>query len=370
MSLEDFATTLYPLHMMEVMTVNSSGQLNELEDPTDQSLFFSVGKTFCLFEGGGYGEGTVFVIKNENLPFKTHSNTNLVFLTCYHNVKSSFFEIEEIYVVFLETQKNYLKMVFHDQKHCKEKCFKATSYRVKEELNDIIMFDSITNYPLSISNDIVELILEEKCNCGNIFKSNFAFIPLTLGPADFSKELTLIGFPGSLVEKKIAIPYQQNMQTKRSYLTGGNTLKMSKGHVLSNNEHIICCSNSSVAGMSGSVILQEFEGQYKAVGILQGGPAVRFHRDCIEISDNLSKNMSLCEESLERCIEGSNGETKYYFNDVLCCLRNNYALEKIKERLRSHYNDLIRLFSENLTKESKIQILSHNYAQLLFSYNL
>ena len=46
------------------------------------------------------------------------------------------------------------------------------------------------------------------------------------------------------------------------------------------------------------------------------------------------------------------------------------ALEKIKERLRSHYNDLIRLFSENLTKESKIQILSHNYAQLLFSYNL
>ena len=57
----------------------------------------------------------------------------------------------------------------------------------------------------------------------------------------------------------------------------------SKGKAIDENSKIIAISNSSVAGMSGSAILQIVYDQIYVVGMLLGGPAIQYHREMMMI---------------------------------------------------------------------------------------
>ena len=89
-----------PFHMIEVMTIDSSGKVNDLEPVTDLDLSKSIGKLFIVAEDNSISEGTVFVIPPEECQRYSLPQDKLICLTDFHNIGEIFDRPQSFFVSF------------------------------------------------------------------------------------------------------------------------------------------------------------------------------------------------------------------------------------------------------------------------------
>jgi hypothetical protein len=348
--------------MIEVMTIDSSGNVKNLEPVTDSNRCKSVGKLFIVAEDGSLSEGAVFLIHPENYARYSLPADKLVCLTDFHNLGELFDRPESFFVSFENVTKSqvFKSVLKHTQSVCPQNLFKARPAMLFNHISGCRSVDPITTFDYSVENDVEFLVLENECSCGKTVVLPNYMIPLRIKELDVAKTITLVGFPGNNVLQSRAIPYS-DIDPGNSYITAGNELKQCTGRVIKANEDLIAIENSSVAGMSGSPILQIQDGEWVAVSILLGGPAVINHYELTSMSRHvLQHNFSEALQLLESIKK----------NQPHCCIDSillmlEWGLLNAKEEgslllIRDMYFGLIKNYAKLLTPEDSVKILSHN----------
>ena len=347
--------------MIEVMTIDSSGKVNDLEPVTDLDLSKSIGKLFIVAEDNSISEGTVFVIPPEECQRYSLPQDKLICLTDFHNIGEIFDRPRGFFVSFENVCRSgeFKSVLKHTPIDCPQNIYKAhpaSQFRHHVGSKNI---DPITGYAYSLENDIDFLVLECECSCGNTFAPR-DMIPLRIKELDETMALTLVGYPGAKVMESRAMPYS-SIYPGNSYVTEGNVLKQCTGAMIKGNEDLIAVENSSVAGMSGSPILQTQDGKLVAVSILLGGPAVKNHYEFVSLSHYVLENRY--PEGLQLFESLKNDLPNFCSAFWLRCLESGLSTNEEKGSIsviRIMYYDLVKNFAAEQTPENSVKLLSHN----------
>ena len=280
----------YPLYMTEVMTLDASGQINNLEDLEDQDLSRSIGKLYIVGKNDSVSEGTAFLVHPDSLQGYRFPQNSLICLTDFHNLGEIFSSPLNFYVSFENPckSKKFVRSLKHLPENCPRNIFSCdVAFRFDHNSGNKNI-DPITNFAYSIENDLDFLILKDTCPCGQACTVATPLIPLKIDDIDPAKELLLVGYPASEVPNKIALPYSR-INPGTSFFTYGNQLKQCKGRIIDLNNDLIAITNSSIGGMSGSPIVQKKGSETIVVSMLLGGPAIELHSELISIAICISQ---------------------------------------------------------------------------------
>ena len=152
----------FPLHMTEVMILDVSGNINNLEDLEDRNLTSSIGKLYIVGKNGSVSEGTAFLVLPDSLQVYKFPQDRLICLTDFNNLEDFFSSPLNFYISFENPceSKNLVRSLRHLSGNCPRNIF---SYDVAfrfghNSINKNI--DSITNFAYGIENDFDFLILK------------------------------------------------------------------------------------------------------------------------------------------------------------------------------------------------------------------
>ena len=280
----------YPLYMTEVMTLDASGHINNLEDLEDQDLSRSIGKLYIVGKKGSVSEGTAFLVHPDSLQGCGFPQNSLICLTDFHNLGEIFSSPLNFYVSFENPceSEDFAQTLKHLPGNCPRNIFSCDAAFRFDHNTGNKNIDPITNFAYSIKDDLDFLILKDTCPCGQVCRVGALLIPLKVDHVNPTEEILLVGYPGSQIPDKIALPYS-TIDPGNSFVTKGNQLKQCKGRIIDLNSDLIVITNSSVGGMSGSPALQKRGSETIAVSMLLGGPAVEFHSELISIAIFISQ---------------------------------------------------------------------------------
>ena len=347
--------------MIEVMTIDSSGKVKELEPVTNPDMSKSIGKLFIVAEDNSIIEGTVFVIHPDEYQRYSLPPDKVICLTDFHNIGQLFDRPQSFFVSFenVSRSREFEDILKHTPIDCPQNIYKARPALHFGHHIGSRSIDPITGYAYSFENDIEFLVLDCECNCGrSVVPSNI--IPLRIKELDEAKELTLVGYPGWDVTRSQVIPYSR-IYPGTSYITGGNVLKQCTGAMIKANDDLIAVEISSVAGMSGSPILQTQAGELVAVSILLGGPAVKNHYELVSLSQHVLKHeYSEGLQLLESLITNSPNFCKPYWLRCLEIMLSGNDEKCSILMIKTMYFELVKNFAAELTPEDSVLLLSHN----------
>ena len=355
---------IYPprtFHMSEVMTVNSIQKVNELEPLAHPELAKSIGKLFIVSEDDSVLEATVFVIFPGSFPTLSFPADRILCLTDLHNVVAVFQKPKSLFVSFHHVCKpeRIARALCHLPADCPQNLFKANPSQSFPSTQDPSDFDPVTGEPYSIRTDIEILSVDLECSCGRSVNPP-DIVPLPIGQLIDGLDLLLVGYPGSYIPQRRAMPYA-SINPGISFMTKGNVLKQSTGQVLDKNERLMAITNSSVTGMSGSPIFQDQGSGLVVVSILLGGPAVKNHFKFLRMSQHVLQNDF--PQALALLNEVSSDSPTFCDPFDLGVL--NYCLSVSDQKnsmmyISKIYFELIKKKSETLTREESLAQLSHN----------
>ena len=363
------------LLMTEVMTLDGNGRVNDLETLTNPDLQKSIGKLYIIDADGSAAEGTAFLVQPcRNMSKPPPKPDDLICLTDFHNISPIFRKPQRFVVIFKDPfPSHHIDTIMnHNANNCPKNIFQATPLNCFSHDQNEKSEDPITGFYYSIENDIEALKLSRRCVCGEIASEPSDLIPLMIEEVDRTKKLTLVGYPGSGVPGRLALPYAIQSPWRSFFLTDGSAIKQSSGCILAENTDLFAISNSSVAGMSGSPMLQERNGRQVVVSMLLGGPAVYHHSSFIQIA--MQVQMQNYQEALS-IFENKKFDSFYpelCDQNLITELRGSlmYSLSSgCLFLISTLYFALIKTFSRSLNDNDEVvRLLSHNLGLILKNY--
>ena len=361
----DIPSVIKPLYHNEILTISEDHTTiltDNLFDPVNNPQSFPTNFVGRIYTNGN-SVGTGFV----------HMKNGSIFIVSAKHVQASLFSEDTRFFICFDYDQYFqnLSQVFDYQKFghhvCRENLYEIVPFNLNFNIQTD-QKDPVTGELYSIDNDICVFSFLNQCICGNSYTNPppyFNFLDISF-PSDKNTDVVLFGFPGSNLTQERVLPQapelSDQLEAKQNTIPP-NKLTYTTGKIIGGTD-LIAISNPSIGGMSGGPLIYCEEGAWKICGLLIGGPAVKGHRELVDIYQlKKAGEASECLKRLQK-IEGLLSFLFYkpMFDTLL--LDFEYDFESFKENLINCYYKLLKktYWCEVKLNPDVKNILNHNLA--------
>ena len=279
--------------MSEILTLDSEGSIRskDLSQVIDLNVLqqLSVGQIYR--DDGVRGSGFIIGI----------SDSGPLLLTCKHTAIDMFTnKLYDSFVNFEINQQGCSTDLIN--RHSCGQFFKLQLLELASDLFDAKSqeIDPITGFDYNFEFDAALFIVKSECMCGRLCE-----LP-DLTPAKFysqslSNEMVyVLGFMGNITEltSPLTSLTESELNLMKTALPEG-ILTESKGNII-NQGDLICITNPTTNGFSGSPVFVKISGGVYVWGIFLGGPALPDHKYLVNLSNLLALDKSEALKAIEQ----------------------------------------------------------------------
>ena len=280
----DIPSVINPLYHIEILTISEDHTTvltGNLFDPVNNPQSYPTNFVGRIYTNGN-SVGTGFV----------HMKNGSIFIVSAKHVQASLFSEDTRFFICFDYDQYFqnLSQVFDYQKFghhvCRENLYEIVPFNLNFNIQTD-QKDPVTGELYSIDNDICVFSFLNQCICGNSYTNPppyFNFLDISF-PSDKNTDVVLFGFPGSNLTQERVLPQAPELSDQleaRQITIPPNKLTYTTGKITKDGD-LIAISNPSIGGMSGGPLIYCEEGVWKICGLLIGGPAVKGHRELVDI---------------------------------------------------------------------------------------